>query len=74
MSEEKVQIALLQKEVEDLTTDIKELKTLVQGLVDAWTTATGLLKFVKILGVIGVGASAIWFLGFDILKKVFASV
>lgn len=69
MADEKVQIALLEREVKELRTDMKKLSELVQGLVDAWTTATGLLKFIKILGGIGLGASAVWFLTMDLLKR-----
>jgi hypothetical protein len=47
---QKVQIALLEREVSDLKNEVAELNTSVKELVDAWKAATGFLKFVRVLG------------------------
>lgn len=40
----------LQESRDEFRRDIAEIKTSVQGLLDAWNTATGLVKFIKWLG------------------------
>ena len=42
-----VQIALLQKEIVDLTEKVADLSSAVSGLVDAWKTASGVVAFIK---------------------------
>lgn len=47
---QKVQIALLEQEVSNLKHEVAEMKSLVRELVDAWKAATGMLRFIRILG------------------------
>lgn len=56
---QKVQIALLEKEVSDLKNEVSALNTSVKELVDAWKAANSLLRFVRILGVTAAAVSAI---------------
>jgi len=55
-----VEIALLQKEMEDLTKEVHTLSKEVAGLVDAWKTASGVVAFIKWLSGIIVAAGIIW--------------
>lgn len=55
-----VQIALLQKEIVDLTEKVADLSTAVSGLVDAWKTASGVVAFIKWLSGLVVAAGIIW--------------
>lgn len=56
---QKVQIALLEREVTELKLEVAELNTSVKELVDAWKAATGLLKFIRIIGMCAGGITAI---------------
>jgi hypothetical protein len=48
MSEEReVELALIRRDVEDMQKDIQKLTEQVQGLVDAWNTASNVVAFVK---------------------------
>lgn len=47
------EIALLRQEVRELTSQIRDL-------VDAWNTARGMVKFVKLLGSVSLSLAAIW--------------
>ena len=47
------EIALLRQEVRDLTVQVHDL-------VDAWNTARGVVKFVKLLGSLAASAAAVW--------------
>lgn len=42
-----VEIALLRKDMDEMKSDMKELKAEMKNLLEAWNTATGLVKFVK---------------------------
>lgn len=42
-----VELALLRQDVEEMKADMRELKDEVKSLLEAWNTATGLLKFIK---------------------------
>jgi len=41
------ELALLRQDIEEVKRDMKELKAEVKSLLEAWNTATGLLKFIK---------------------------
>lgn len=56
---QKVQIALLEQEVGQLKKEVSELNNSVKELVDAWKAATGMLKLIKILGMVAGSAGAI---------------
>lgn len=54
-------------ELRELRSEVAELKEIVmanakatEGLVDAWKTAQGVVKLVKILGSIAAAVTAIW--------------
>lgn len=55
-----VEIALLQKEMEDLTKEVHTLSKEVAGLVDAWKTASGVVAFIKWLSGIVVAVGILW--------------
>lgn len=55
-----VEIALLQKEMEDLTKEVHTLSKEVAGLVDAWKTASGVVAFIKWLSGIVVAVGVLW--------------
>lgn len=55
-----VQIAILQKEIVDLTDKVDRLSNEVAGLVDAWKTASGVVGFIKWLSGLIVAAGIIW--------------
>lgn len=55
-----VEIALLQKEIVDLTQKVEDLSTAVSGLVDAWKTASGVVGFIKWLSGVIVAVGIIW--------------
>lgn len=50
----------LRHEVHDLNKKVENLTEKVSGLVEAWNTATGVLKFVKVLGSMATAVVAIW--------------
>lgn len=47
------EIALLRQEVRELTGQVHDL-------VEAWNTARGVVKFVKLLGSLATAAAAVW--------------
>lgn len=54
-------------ELQELRREVLELKEIVmaqakatEGLVDAWKTAQGMVRLVKILGSVATAAAAIW--------------
>ena len=55
-----VQIALLQKEIVDLTEKVADLSTAVAGVVDAWQTASGVVAFIKWLAGAVVALGILW--------------
>lgn len=55
-----VQIAILQKEIVDLTDKVDNLSNEVAGLVDAWKTASGVVAFIKWLSGLIVAAGVVW--------------
>ena len=55
-----VEIALLQKEIVDLTVNVDRLSNEVAGLVDAWKTASGVVAFIKWLSGLVVAVGIIW--------------
>jgi hypothetical protein len=55
-----VEIAILQKELIDLTDKVDTLSKEVAGLVDAWKTASGVVGFIKWLSGVIVAVGIIW--------------
>jgi hypothetical protein len=55
-----VEIALLQKEIVDLTDKVDKLSKEVAGLVDAWKTASGVVGFIKWLSGVVVAVGILW--------------
>jgi hypothetical protein len=55
-----VQVALLEKKVEDLTKEVHTLSKEVAGLVDAWKTASGVVAFIKWLSGAVVAFGVLW--------------
>lgn len=54
---EKTEIALLRQDMEEMKKDMKDLKAEVKELLEAWNTATGLLRVIKWLaGLASAGA------------------
>lgn len=55
-----VQVAILEKRVEDLTKEVHALSKEVSGLVDAWKTASGVVAFIKWLSGAILAVGVIW--------------
>lgn len=55
-----VEIALLQKEMQDLRDEVHSLSKAVSGLVDAWKTASGVVAFMKWLAGAVTAGSLLW--------------
>jgi len=55
-----VEVAILQKELQELQRDVKELSGEVSGLVDAWKTANGVVGFIKWLSGAILAIGVIW--------------
>lgn len=69
MSDEReVELALLRRDVEDMQKDIHKLTEQVQGLVDAWNTASNVVAFVKWLSGAVVALTALWVFWKDGMK------
>lgn len=79
-SDMRLELALLRRDFETLegrfedglaryVKDSKDLKESVQGLVDAWSTGTGLVRFIKWLSAMAVVLSAIWHIVRDIIRS-----
>jgi hypothetical protein len=56
-----------EREIQELRREVGELRTLVMAntqattdLVDAWRTARGLVRFVKLVGSLATGIAAVW--------------
>lgn len=49
-----------QEDMRAVRAELRELSAQVRGLVDAWQTAQGLVKFMKLLGSMATGATALW--------------
>lgn len=50
----------LSRKVDDLSREVAELSNNVRDLVEAWRTARGVVRFVKVLGGAATGVMAIW--------------
>jgi hypothetical protein len=50
----------LGREVHHLRREVSELSSNVSALVDAWKTAQGVVRFVKVVGAIATSAAALW--------------
>jgi hypothetical protein len=53
-------IAVLQSQLERLRAEVGELSKSTKALVDAWNTATGMVKFVKLLSTVVAAIGAIY--------------
>lgn len=53
MDDRAADLARVEKKVDDLTLEIR-------SLVDAWNTARGMVRFVKLLGSIATAVAAMW--------------
>jgi len=69
--QDRVEFELMKVEVKALHVKLDKLDTAVEALLDAWTTADGMVKMVKILSTIAVTCSVFWFLGKDLLEQIF---
>ena len=49
-----------QREMHALRTEVRDLNAQVRGLVEAWETAQGIVKFMKFLGTMATAGAAIW--------------
>lgn len=49
-----------QREMHALRVEVRELNAQVRGLVEAWETAQGIVKFMKFLGTMATAGAAIW--------------
>lgn len=47
-------------EMRQLRNEVRELSQQVHDLVEAWNTARGLVRFVKVLGQLATAGAAIW--------------
>ena len=54
--------AELQRELHALRAEVRAVNTQVRGLIEAWQTAQGVVKFMKLLGSLATGAAAVWVL------------
>jgi hypothetical protein len=63
--------ARLEANVAHLTNEVSEMRGEIKGLVDAWTTATGIVSFVKWTSVIAGALGVMWA---TFKAKVFASL
>lgn len=50
----------MQYEVQALRREVRQLSDEVKGLVDAWNTAQGVVKFMKLLGGLATAATALY--------------
>jgi hypothetical protein len=55
-----VELALLRADMDQMKSDVKELRKEIKGLLDAWNTATNVLSFVKWMAGIGTAAAFLW--------------
>ena len=53
------ELAQLRQEVQEIRNDLKELKGEVKELLEAWNTATGVLRAMKWLAAFGAAVAAI---------------
>jgi HAMP domain-containing protein len=53
-------LALLRREMEELRAEVGELTSSTKALVEAWNTATGLVRFVKFLSTLIAALGAIY--------------
>ena len=60
LSDADVSIARLEQEVVSLRGDVSELSHQVHDLVQAWNTARGMVKFVRVVGSIATAVAAVW--------------
>jgi hypothetical protein len=49
-----------QREMHALRVEVRDLNAQVRGLVEAWETAQGIVKFMKFLGTMATAGAAIW--------------
>ena len=49
-----------QREMHALRIEVRDLNQQVRGLVEAWETAQGIVRFMKFLGTMATAGAAIW--------------
>ena len=69
--ENKLKIALLDQKLSRMDRDIQALRVDIQGLLEAWNTSTGLVKFIKVISTVAFTCSLVWFLGVDMIERFF---
>lgn len=50
----------LRREIHECREEVKQLSSDVRDLIEAWQTARGLVKFVKLIGSIATAFAALW--------------
>lgn len=60
-SQDGAKLAVLRSEVRQLRDEVKQLSSETRALVDAWTAATGLLRFVKVVSTLVAALGVIYF-------------
>jgi hypothetical protein len=53
-------LAVLETTVEQLRDEVSQLNASTKALVDAWNTATGVVKFVKLMSTMIAAMGAVW--------------
>ena len=54
------ELALLRQDVDEIKASLKDLKDQIRELVDAWNTASGLVRFIKWLSILIAAMGVIW--------------
>jgi hypothetical protein len=60
MTEQELSLESLRGEVQSLRREVSDLSQAIKALLEAWNTARGLVKFVKLIGTLAGGIAAIW--------------
>jgi hypothetical protein len=60
MTDQELSIESVRAEVQALRSDVATLSRSIRELLEAWNTARGLVKFVKLIGTLAGGIAAIW--------------
>ena len=60
MTEQELSLESLRGEVQSLRREVGNLSKAIKDLLEAWNTARGLVKFVKLVGTLAGCIAAIW--------------